>query len=80
MSIRKEWLDFLRSQYPEGSRLKIREMKDPKSVFLPGTTGKLDHIDEDGRFHMKLDNGQTLALTYHAKALHAPDRQCPHLR
>ena len=63
MSIRKEWLDFLRSQYPEGSRLKIREMKDPESVFRPGTTGKLEHIDEDGRFHMKLDNGQTLALT-----------------
>lgn len=61
--IRKEWLEFLRDQYPEGSRIKIREMKDPALTVRPGITGKLEHIDENGIFHTKLENGQMLALT-----------------
>ena len=63
MAIPKEWLTFLREQYPDGSKIKIREMDGPDATRFEGTTGKLEHIDEDGRFHTRLDNGQTVALT-----------------
>ena len=37
-------------------------MQDPYAPVEAGTTGKLDYIDDAGQFHMKWDNGRTLAL------------------
>ena len=62
MNVNREMLAFLRKQYPVGTRIRLDAMQDPYAPMEAGTTGKLNYIDDAGQFHMKWDNGRTLAL------------------
>ena len=57
----KEWLEFLRGQFPAGSRIQTWELDDPRNTLEEA--GTLEHIDDSGRFHVRQSDGGECVLT-----------------
>ena len=59
--VSKEWLDFRRNQFPAGSRIQTWELDDPRNTLKEA--GTLEHIDDEGRFHVRQSDGGERILT-----------------
>ena len=58
----RKMVDFIKEQYPPGTRIRLNSMEDPYHPILPGTEGEVDFVDDKGQIFMKCDNGRTLPL------------------
>lgn len=56
-------VNFIKEQYPPGTRIRLNSMEDPYHPISPGTEGEVDFVDDEGQIFMKWDNGRTLPLT-----------------
>lgn len=61
--INKEKLDFIKKEYPIGTRVKLGYMNDHYAVPI-GTLGTVDYVDDAGQIGVSWDNGSTLSLIY----------------
>ena len=58
----RKMVNFIKEQYPPGTRIRLNAMDDPYAPILPSTEGEVDFVDDAGQLHMKWDNGRTLPL------------------
>ena len=58
----RKMMNFIKEQYPPGTRIRLNSMDDPYHPILPGTEGEVDFVDDEGQIFMKWDNGRTLPL------------------
>ena len=58
----RKMVNFIKEQYPPGTRIRLNSMEDPYAPIAPGTEGEVDFVDDIGTIHMKWDNGRTLGI------------------
>lgn len=58
----KEQLEFLRKQYPPGTRVELISMNDPYSKLQPGDKGTVTFLDDIGTVFVDWDCGSGLGL------------------
>lgn len=59
----RETIERLRSQYKEGTRVRLDRMSDFQAP-PEGTLGTVQFVDDIGSIHVRWDTGSTLAVAY----------------
>ena len=44
----RKMVNFIKEQYPPGTRIRLNSMEDPYAPILPGTEGEVDFVDDKG--------------------------------
>lgn len=57
----REQVEFLRRQYPAGTRITLHSMDDPQAP-PPGTKGTISYVDDMGQIGVKWDTDSSLSL------------------
>ena len=58
----RKMVNFIKEQYPPGTRIRLNSMEDPYAPIAPGTEGVVNFVDDIGTIHMKWDNGRSLGI------------------
>ena len=58
----RKMVNFIKEQYPPGTRIRLNSMEDPYAPVAPRTEGEVDFVDDIGTIHMKWDNGRALGI------------------
>lgn len=57
-------VNFLRKQYPQGTRVELIRMNDPYTNLKPGDKGTVSYVDDTGTVFVNWDNGSSLGVVY----------------
>ena len=58
----REQVEFIRKNYPPGTRVMLNNMNDPYSPVESGTRGTVRYVDDAGTLAVAWDNGRSLSL------------------
>ena len=58
----RKMVNFIKEQYPPGTRIRLNSMEDSYAPIAPGTEGVVDFVDDVGTIHMKWNNGRSLGI------------------
>ena len=86
-SMDRKMVNFIREQYPPGTRIRLNSMDDPWHPIPPGMEGEVDFVDDEGQIFYEMGQwprcrsprrGQlhrAAAQADHPQAVYAPDRR-----
>ena len=52
----RKMVNFIKEQYPPGTRIRLNSMDDPYAPILPGTEGEVDFVDDADRKSTRLNS------------------------
>ena len=66
----RKMVNFIREQYPPGTRIQLDHMGNDPNPIPAGTKGTVDFVDDIGTVHCTFDNGRQLGLCMGEDSFH----------